>query len=212
MSLIQRNAEFHGTEALVAAGAEGFRDFPSLTGSEGESQWQLPDPAQRTRLRILCGVIMMQNSSSDIRDTQYAVQNVIDNLIDSQEALQQIGEKIHDEVVKRFLMAESLRRAEFRGELETILHREGVRDIHEGGTLAGTVHRIWARLKSTMGGGDHSLLSTAEAIEDGVHEAYDNALSRNLPLSTRQVLRTQATHVKLSHDYVGAARDHIAAA
>jgi len=150
----------------------------------------------------------MQNSPSNFQDTQYAVQNVIDNLIDSQEALQQIGERLHDEVVKRFFLGESLRRAEFRGELETILHREGVRDIHESGTIAGTVHRIWARFKSTLGGGDRSLLSTAEAIEDGVYDAYDKALNSNLPLSTRQILRTQAAHVKLSHDYVCAARDH----
>jgi uncharacterized protein (TIGR02284 family) len=154
----------------------------------------------------------MQNSSSDFKDTQYAVQNVIENLIDSQEALQQIGEHLHDEVVKHFFLAESLRRAEFRGELETILHREGVRDIHESGTIAGTVHRIWARLKSTLGGGDGSLLATAEAIEDGVYDAYDKALNSNLPLSTRQVLRSQSAHVKLSHDYVRAARDHTEAA
>ena len=52
------------------------------------------------------------------------------------------------------------------------------------------------------------MLSTAEAIEDGVYDAYDKALNSNLPLSTRQILRTQAAHVKLSHDYVCAARDH----
>jgi uncharacterized protein (TIGR02284 family) len=154
----------------------------------------------------------MQNSSSNIKDVQYVVQDVIDNIVDSQEALQQIGERLHDEVVKHFFLGESLRRAEFRGELETILHREGVRDIHGSGTIAGTVHRIWARLKSTVGGGDHSLLSTAEAIENGVYDAYDNALNSNLPLSTRQVLRTQAAHVKLSHDYICAARDHTEAA
>lgn len=154
----------------------------------------------------------MQNSSNDYREIQDTVQNLIDNLIDSQDALQQIGERLQDDVVRRFCLAESLRRAEFRGELETILHREGVRDIHESGTIAGTVHRIWARVKSTMGGGDHSLLSTAEAIEDGVYDAYDKALNSNLPLSARQILRTQAAHVKLSHDYVCAARDHTEAA
>ena len=66
----------------------------------------------------------------------------------------------------------------------------GVHDIHEKGTVAGTVHRIWARLKSTLGGGDHTLLST-EAIENSVFEAYENALSSNLPLNMRQVLRAQ---------------------
>ena len=154
----------------------------------------------------------MHNLSTELQNTQSAIQDVLENLIDSQEALQQIGEKLRDEVVKRFFLAESLRRAEFRGELENILHREGVRDIEESGTIAGTVHRIWARFKSTLGGGDHALLSTAEAIENSVQEAYEKALSSNLPLSTRQVLRTQAAHVRLSHDYVAAARDHTEAA
>lgn len=146
--------------------------------------------------------------SSEIENTRLAVQNVIEYLIDSQEALQQISERLHDEVVKRFLLAESLRRAEFRGDLESVLHQTGVHDIHEKGTVAGTVHRIWARLKSTLGGGDHSLLSSTEAIENSVFEAYENALNGNLPLNVRQVLRAQLAHVKLSHDYVRAARDH----
>lgn len=154
----------------------------------------------------------MQNSSRDDKEIQDTIQNLIDNLLDSQEALQQIGDRLHDEIVKRFCLAESLRRAEFRGELETILHREGVRDIHESGTIAGTAHRVWARVKSTLGGGDHSLLSTVEAIEDAAYEAYEKALNSNLPLSTRQILRTQSAHVKLSHDYVCAARDHTEAA
>jgi uncharacterized protein (TIGR02284 family) len=154
----------------------------------------------------------MQNSSVGLKDTQYALQNVIDNLIDSQQALQQIGERLQDEVVKHFFLAESLRRAEFRGELETILHREGVSDIHVNGTMAGTAHRIWARFESAVGAGDHSLLSTAEAMENVAYGAYDTALNSNLPLSTREVLRTQAAHVKLSHDYICAARDHTEAA
>ena len=154
----------------------------------------------------------MTDLSREFTDAQYAVQNVIDNLVDSQEALQQIGDKLRDAVAKRFFLAESLRRAEFRGELETVLHREGVRDIHESGTVAATIHRIWARMTSTLGGGDRSLLTTAEAIENGIRDAYDKALNSNLPLSTRQVLRAQAVHVKLSHDYVRAARNHIEAA
>jgi len=150
----------------------------------------------------------MQNSSSDLEQTRYAVQNVIDNLIDSERALREIGESLHDKVMKPFFLAESLRRAEFRGELETILHRGGVLDIDDSGTMAGTDHRLWARFGLVLGGGDRSLLSTAAAIEDGVYESYDKALSSNVPLSTREVLRMQAAHVKLSHDYVCAARDH----
>ena len=150
----------------------------------------------------------MSSPSRELKETEAALQGVIDNLVDSQEALQQIGEKLHDEVVKRFLLGESLKRAEFRGDLETILHQEGVHDITKSGTTAGTVHRAWAGLKARLGGGDHTLLATAEACEDAVRNAYGKALDTYLPLPIRQLLRTQITHVQLSHDYVKAARDH----
>jgi uncharacterized protein (TIGR02284 family) len=104
-------------------------------------------------------------------------------------------------------MAESLKRAEFRGEIESVLHREGVRDIKEAGTTAGTVHRAWADLKSRLGGGDHTLLATAEQGEDAARDAYDKAMDTYLPLPVRQLLTSQAAHVQSSHDFVKAARD-----
>jgi uncharacterized protein (TIGR02284 family) len=154
----------------------------------------------------------MSNPSNELKATESAIQCVLDNLVDSQEALQQIGEKLQDDVVKRFLLAESLKRAEFRGDLETVLHQEGVHDIKESGTTAGTVHRVWAGLKAKLGGGDHTLLATAEACEDGVKDAYEKALDTFLPLPIRQLVRSQYAHIQLSHDYVRAARDHAAEA
>lgn len=150
----------------------------------------------------------LKNSSSELSNARQALRSLVDNLIDSQEALQHIGELLHDPVVKRFFLAESLRRAEFRGDLETLLHQEGVHDIHETGTVAGKVHRMWANLKASLGSSDHSLLSTAETIEAGGCDAYDKALASDLPLNVRQVLRSQFAHIKLSHDYVEAARNH----
>ncbi|HTW80324.1 MAG TPA: PA2169 family four-helix-bundle protein, partial [Terracidiphilus sp.] len=88
-----------------------------------------------------------------------------------------------------------------------VLHREGVHDIKESGTAEGTAQRVWAGLKSRLGGGDHTLLATAEESEDETAAAYDRAMDSYLPLPVRQLLTTQAAHVKLSHDYVRAARD-----
>lgn len=135
------------------------------------------------------------------------MQSLIDVLIDSQENFQQIGDELKDETLKRYFLAESLKRAEFRGEIESVLHREGVHDIKEGGTTAGTVHRAWADLKSRLGGGDHTLLATAEQGEDAAKEAYEKAMDTYLPLPIRQLLTSQAAHIQMSHDYVKAARD-----
>jgi uncharacterized protein (TIGR02284 family) len=133
------------------------------------------------------------------------MQSVLDYLVDSQEAFLQIGEKLKDDSLKRYFLSESLKRAEFRGEIESALHREGVHDIKESGTAAGTVHRVWAGLKAKLGGGDRTLLATAEEGEDETAAAYDRAMDTYLPLPVRQLLTTQAAHIKLSHDYVRAA-------
>jgi uncharacterized protein (TIGR02284 family) len=132
---------------------------------------------------------------------------VIDNLVDSQDGFQKIGDELKDENLRLYFLSESLTRAQFRGELETVLHQEGVHDIHEHGTANGTALRIWAEMKSKLGGGDHTLLETAEQAEDAAKAAYEEALATELPLPVRQILFKQALHVENSHDFVKAARD-----
>lgn len=149
----------------------------------------------------------MPQPSRELQQAESAMQSVIDSLLDSQEAFQQIGDELKDESLKRYFLAESLKRAEFRGEIESVLHREGVHDIRESGTTAGTVHRAWAELKSRLGGGDHTLLATAEQGEDATTQAYEKAIDARLPLPVRQMLTSQAAHIRLAHDFVKAARD-----
>jgi uncharacterized protein (TIGR02284 family) len=149
----------------------------------------------------------MTQPSLDLREAEATLHSVIEVLIDSQEAFQQIGDELKDETLKLHFFAESLKRAEFRGAIESILHWEGEHDIKESGTAAGTAHRAWADLKSRLGGGDHTLLATAEQGEDAAKEAYAKALESNLPLPIRQLLTSQSAHIQVAHDYVKAARD-----
>jgi uncharacterized protein (TIGR02284 family) len=149
----------------------------------------------------------MPQPSHELVQAESALQSVLDYLIDSQEAFRQMGEELEDEALKHYFLTESLKRAEFRGEIESVLHREGVHDIQESGTAAGTAYRAWAGLKSKLGGGDRTLLATAEQGEDETAAAYDRAMDSYLPLPVRQLLTTQAAHIKLSHDYVKAARN-----
>ncbi len=150
----------------------------------------------------------MSNASATLKEVEQALRNVIQSLIDGQEGFKQIGDELKDETHKRYFLAESLKRAQFRGELEEVLHQEGVHDVKESGTASGAVHRTWASLKHSLGGGDHTLLETAEQGEDAAKEAYEDALDRELPFSVRQLLNTQSAHIHASHDYVKAARDN----
>jgi uncharacterized protein (TIGR02284 family) len=135
------------------------------------------------------------------------LRDVIQSLIDGQEGFQKIGEHLKDETLRKYFAAESLKRSQFRGELEDLLHKAGVHDVKEKGTVSGAIHRTWGDLKAHLGGGDHTLLETAEAGEDEAKKAYKKALEKELPLPIKQILTTQYTHIQNSHDYVKAARD-----
>jgi uncharacterized protein (TIGR02284 family) len=74
------------------------------------------------------------------------------------------------------------------------------------------LHRSWGELKAKLGGGDHSLLETAEKGEDEAKDAYKKALEHELPLPIRSLLSEQQAHVLTSHDYVRNQRDALAAA
>jgi len=148
----------------------------------------------------------MASDSEKNSELEKTLKNVINILQDGQKGFADLGEKLKDATLKRYFLAESLKRANFRAELENELHRHGVKDIHEEGTVAGAMHRSWGDLKAkVLTTSDHDLLDTAEQGEDKAKKAYKDALDIELPLPVRQLLTEQQTHILSSHDYV---RDH----
>jgi len=140
-----------------------------------------------------------------------ALKAVINSLQDSQKGFAEIGDHLKDDALKRYFLAESLKRASFRGDLEEVLHQNGVHDITETGTATGTLRRAWGDLKAKLGGGDHTLLATAEKAEDDAKTVYADALEQDLPLPIRQLLDEQQAHILTSHDFVRNRRDALAA-
>jgi uncharacterized protein (TIGR02284 family) len=145
------------------------------------------------------------------KEMERVLLQVIDVLEDGQKGFAEIGEHLKDDQLKRYFLAESLKRANFRGELENELHRAGMADVKQSGTASGALHRTWADIKAHLGGGDHTLLETAEQGEDAAKKAYKEALEQDLPLPIRQLLTEQQSHVMSSHDYVRNHRDALAA-
>ena len=137
--------------------------------------------------------------------------DVIKSLQDGQKGFADIGEHLKDDTLKRYFLAESLKRANFRAELENELHRAGMADVKEGGSVTAAIHRTWGDLKAKLGGGDHTLLETAEQGEDVAKKAYKDALEKPLPDPIRRLLTEQQAHIQTSHDYVRNARDASAA-
>jgi uncharacterized protein (TIGR02284 family) len=149
----------------------------------------------------------MPTDSGKQHEMQLALNSLISTLLDSQKGFADIGDHLKDETLKRHFLSESLKRASFRGDLEEILHQNGVHDIEESGTTTGTLRRTWGDLKAKLGGGDHTLLETAEQGEDEAKKAYADALDQDLPLPIRQLLAEQQAHILTSHDFVKSHRD-----
>ena len=136
--------------------------------------------------------------------------DVIKTLQDGQKGFAEVGEHLKDDTLKRYFLAESLKRANFRAELENELHRAGMADVSESGSAAGAMHRAWVDLKANLGGGDHTLLESAEQGEDDAKKTYKEALEQELPLPIRQLQTEQQAHILTSHDYVRNHRDALA--
>jgi uncharacterized protein (TIGR02284 family) len=148
----------------------------------------------------------MSNPSATLLNLEDSLRTVIDCLLDGQKGLRKIGEELSDPTLKLYFLDESLVRAEFRGALESILHHEGVHDIAESGTVSATLNRVWAEIKAKLGGGDRSLLETAEQDQHVAIKAYTEALNQELPFPVRQTLLSQAARIQLFHDYVQGVR------
>ncbi|HKO19374.1 MAG TPA: PA2169 family four-helix-bundle protein [Acidobacteriaceae bacterium] len=144
----------------------------------------------------------MPTAKGKNQEFEAALKNVIKTLEDSRKGMAEIGDRLEDPELKRFFLAESLKRANFRGELENELHRHGIADVEESGTMAGALYRAWAGLKARLGGTDQSLVSTAEEADRETVQAYQEALDENLPTPVRQLLVEQQTQILSACDFM----------
>jgi uncharacterized protein (TIGR02284 family) len=137
-------------------------------------------------------------------DVNTLTKTVIEVLNDGARGFADIGEHLKDPSAKSFFLEESATRAKFAAELSSAA---GVSE-DVGGTAAGSVHRVWGDLKAKLGGGDHTLLETAEQGEDAAKKAYKEALeSDDITGAVREVLTKQHPAIQASHDRVKALRD-----
>ncbi len=145
--------------------------------------------------------------SIDQEKVKATLGKLIDVLRDSHQGFMDLEKNLEDAAARTHFLKETQERANFSGELENELHRLGVKDVHQSGMVSGKVHRTWGELKAKLGGGDHTLLATAEQGEDVAKKAYEEALKEHLPSDIREILTRQQTSVNTSHDKVKALRD-----
>jgi len=144
----------------------------------------------------------MSSDAEKNYELESALKSVINVLEDGQKGMAELGTHLKNERLKIYFLAESLVRANYRGELVEVLHRHGIKDVHEDGTLVGTIERVWDKLKFDLEGGDRTLLESAEQGEDEAIGVYRDALNQELPQPLRELLTVQKAQIGLSHKYV----------
>lgn len=80
----------------------------------------------------------------------------------------------------------------------------------EGTTASGKIYRAWMDVKATFSGKDRtSVLAACEFGEDAAQRAYETALGSDaeMPAGVRQLIATQKSALRTSHDLVKKYRD-----
>ena len=140
------------------------------------------------------------------------LEKLVETCKDGQNGFRDASEHVKDPSIKKLFSELSLERAQFAGELQTELHRLGKRDVEQSGSVSAALHRTWIDLKANLGGGDSSILSSAEAGEDNAKKNYQEAEEADLPGDIRTIVIRQAQSVFAAHDRVRALRDQSKAA
>ncbi len=136
--------------------------------------------------------------------------NTLNDLIeinrDGQKGFQEAAEKMDAPATKTFFLEQSLSRASFVGELQTLVHVLGD-EPENTGTVTGALRRGWMDLKAAFGGGDHAILVVVESSEDQALGQYRKALGKTLPADVRNIIESQNESIRQAHDKVKALRD-----
>jgi len=97
----------------------------------------------------------------------------------------------------------------YKGELQQEVAGLGGK-IATDTTASGKIYRAWMSVKNMFTGSDRkSILASCEFGEDAAQKAYEDALASDAEIdsSTRQLIMSQKTSLKNSHDIIKRYRD-----
>ena len=143
-------------------------------------------------------------SNDDVVST---LNNLIETCKDGQNGFQEAAEGVQNSNLKTVFYEYSQQRAQFVGELQTLVRELGG-DPQTTGSIAASLHRGWIDIKSAITGKDDgAILNECERGEDSAVRNYRDALQQNLPSNVLSVVQRQAQAVQDAHDKVKALRN-----
>lgn len=98
----------------------------------------------------------------------------------------------------------------YKAELTQAVTRLGGDPVSTATTNSGKIYRVWMDVKATFSGHDRqAVLENCEFGEDAAQKAYKMALASDAEMDaeTRQLITTQQSSLKTSHDLIKKYRD-----
>lgn len=143
-------------------------------------------------------------SNDDVIST---LNGLIETCKDGQEGFKESAESVTDSNLKTGFYEFSQQRAQFVGELQTLVRELGG-DPENSGSISGAIHRGWIDLKAMVTGKDDAaILNEAERGEDVAKGYYKDASEKNLPANVLSVVNKQYQAIQSAHDQVKQWRD-----
>ena len=143
----------------------------------------------------------------DQKDAIDELEHLIGRCRDGHNGFKEAAEKAKRSDLKTFFNQVSLERGRFAEELQNELVRLGKPDTKVSGTTEAALHRAWIDTKVALGGDDHTILEWLEQGEDIAKDAYQKAITSDLPENIAQIVRRQASSVQQVHHRVKMLRD-----
>jgi uncharacterized protein (TIGR02284 family) len=140
-------------------------------------------------------------------DNLDGIKKLIETCRDGQAGYLEAAEHAKNAELRAFFSGQSMERARFAAELESVARRLGEAYPTRSPSMANKMHCAWIDLKYKLGGGDAGVLHSVEAGEHNAKNHYQQALDAGLPPEVRTILERQAESVFAAYDQVCMLRD-----
>jgi uncharacterized protein (TIGR02284 family) len=146
--------------------------------------------------------------SADMMDGKLdLIKKLIETCRDGQAGYLEAAEHARNAELRAFFSSQSMERARFAAELESVARRLGASDPSCSPSIANKMHRAWIDLKHRLGGGDSGVLGSVEAGEYNAKIHYQQAMYAGHPPDVQAILERQAESVFAAYDQVSTLRN-----
>lgn len=140
-------------------------------------------------------------------DVISTLNGLIETCKDGQDGFKEAAEGVDRSDLKSLFYEFSQQRAQFAGELQSLVQSLGG-DPENSGSVAAALHRGWINIKSAVTGKDDgAILSECERGEDSAKSNFKDSLEQPLPANVAEVVQRQYQAILAAHDRVKALRD-----